>query len=115
MPCYLTFKRRHPRVPHVGPILIKAAGRELPEEILKTRVLGRGGCMFVSPRVLGRGCLVSVALPLGPRVLRAKARVVWERRETVQEVAVGVEFLHLGAQEVSLLETVVPVVESGGF
>ena len=111
----LRFKRRHPRVPFVGPILVKATGRELPEAILRTRVLGRGGCLFVSPRALGRGALVSLVLPLGSRVLRAKARVVWERRESGQEVAVGVEFLHLDPTELSLLETVVPTPAGGGF
>ncbi len=111
----LRFKRRHPRVPFAGSILVKASGRELPETILRTRVLGRGGCLFVSPRTFGRGALVAVALPLGSRVLRAKARVVWERRESAEAVAVGVEFLHLDADDESLLAGVVPTAAGGGF
>lgn len=110
----IAFKRRFPRIVFAAPILVKRVGDSAPEQISRTQVLGLGGCMFVSSRVLGVNSLLAVMLTVRGRVLRAKARVAYELRNPRNEVEIGVEFLHLDALDTALLESVVPEGARGG-
>ncbi|MGE5233026.1 MAG: PilZ domain-containing protein [Acidobacteriota bacterium] len=104
----ITFKRRYPRVEFATPILVKRVGESAPEQMTRTQVLGLGGCMFLSGRTFGPNALLALMLTVRGRVLRAKARVAYERRRPQNEIEVGVEFLHLDALDTALLESVVP-------
>ena len=105
----ISLKRRYPRLSYVTPMLVKRVGAPSSgeEQITRTQVLGLGGCMFHSGRALGVNSMLAVLITVGGRVLRAKARVAWERRVR-EEIEVGVEFLNLDPLDRALLESVVP-------
>jgi PilZ domain-containing protein len=111
----VALKRRYPRVPYLGPVLVKKIGDENGEDLARTRVLGLGGCMFVSPRSLGRGSMLALLLSIKGSIVRTKARVVYELHKSPTEVEVGVEFLHLDAQGRAVLAGAVPTPPLGGY
>ncbi len=99
---------------YATPILVKRVGETSPEQMTRTQILGLGGCMFLSGRTFGPNSLLALMLTVRGRVLRAKARVAYERRSRSNEIEVGVEFLHLDALDTALLESVVPAGAGGG-
>lgn len=109
-------KRRYPRVPVDRPSLVRVLDPEpfqRPfEDFTRTRVLGPGGCMFLSSEPVGFGSLMEMLITLGERVVRADSRVVYEI-ERGSEHEVGVEFLRMSPGDRAYLESVVAA-ESGG-
>lgn len=76
------------------------------EELSRTRTIGLGGCMFVSPESLGYGSLMEVLISFRGGVARTDGRVVWERQRGEQEVEIGIEFLRLRPADRKLLRSV---------
>ncbi len=103
-------KRRYPRVPVDRPALVRVLDPEpfqRPfEDFTRTRVLGSGGCMFVSPEPVGFGSLMELLIALGERVVRADSRVVYEI-EHGSEHEVGVEFLRMSPADRAYVQSVV--------
>ena len=104
-------KRRYPRVPIDRPSLARVLDPEpfqRPfEDFTRTRVLGSGGCMFLSPEPVGFGSLMELHIALGERVVRADSRVVYEREHGQGEHEVGVEFLRMSPADRAYVESVV--------
>ena len=104
-------KRRYPRVPIDRPSLVRVLDPEpfqRPfEDFTRTRVLGSGGCMFVSPEPVGFGSLMEMLIALGERVVRVDSRVVYERERGRGEHEVGVEFLRMSPADRAYVESVV--------
>ena len=111
----IPLKRRFPRVPYLGPVLVKKIGGEEAEDLARTRVLGLGGCMFVSQRSLGRGSMLALLLSIKGTIVRTQARVVYELHKSPSEVEVGVEFLNLDPQARAVLAGAVPTPASGAY
>src|SRR5271169_224058 len=88
-------QRRFPRIPSEHALLVKRAGDESSEALVKTRVLGGGGCMFVHDASLGVGSVVDLLISLPRQVLKARARVVYEIPNRTGDVEVGVEFVEV--------------------
>ena len=57
--------------------MVRVLGGMRPfEEFARTRVIGPGGCMIVSPESLGFGSLMELSISMKGRVLRTDGRVV---------------------------------------
>jgi c-di-GMP-binding flagellar brake protein YcgR len=99
--------RRFPRVPAEHAVMVRLLGTKSFEEFARTRVIGAGGCMFVSEESLGYGSLMELSIALRGRVLKTDCRVVYEIRKTPQEHQVGVEFLRISPTDRAFLESFV--------
>lgn len=99
--------RRFPRAKAERPVLVRRLGEEEPyEAFAKTRVIGLGGCMFVSREALGFGSLMELLISVEGRVLRTDGRVAYELQKG-EEHQVGVEFLRIAPADRAVLESLV--------
>jgi hypothetical protein len=98
--------RRFPRVQAEHAVMLRLLGVRPFEEFARTRVLGPGGCMFVSQESLGFGSLMELSIAVQGRVLRTDSRVVYEIRKGDSH-QVGVEFLRISPADRAFLETVI--------
>jgi len=96
-------KRRYPRVPSENVVLLQKLERGADEELVKTGVIGLGGCMVVSRTPLSPGSLVSLMISVTGQVIRTEARVVWEHKKGPREFHAGLEFLRLLPSDRELL------------
>lgn len=99
--------RRFPRVQAEHAVMLRLLGTKAFEEFARTRVIGPGGCMFVSEESLGFGSLMELSIALRGRVVKTDCRVVYEIRKNDVEHQVGVEFLRISPTDRSFLETFV--------
>jgi PilZ domain len=98
--------RRFPRVQAEHAVMVRLLGVRPFEEFARTRILGPGGCMFVSEESLGYGSLMELSIALQGRVLKTDSRVVYEHVQGSKH-EVGVEFLRISPADRSFLETVI--------
>ena len=103
--------RRFPRVQARHAVMVRLLGPSTFEEFARTRVIGPGGCMFVSEESLGFGSLMELSIALRGRVVKTDSRVVYEIRRSETEHQVGVEFLRISPGDRAYLETLVAMVE----
>ena len=99
--------RRFPRVQAEHAVMVRLLGTKAFEEFARTRVIGPGGCMFVSEESLGFGSLMELSIALRGRVVKTDCRVVYEIRKTPSEHQVGVEFLRISPTDRAFLESFV--------
>jgi hypothetical protein len=99
--------RRFPRVPAEHAVMVRLLGVRPFEEFARTRIIGPGGCMFVSEESLGFGSLMELSIAVQGRVLKTDGRVVYEIRKSPTEHQVGVEFLRITPADRAFLENVV--------
>lgn len=99
--------RRFPRVQATHAVMLRLLGTSVFEEFARTRVIGPGGCMFVSEESLGFGSLMELSIALRGRVVKTDSRVVYEIRRSDTEHQVGVEFLRISSADRTFLETLV--------
>ena len=101
-------QRRFPRIDSENSVLVRSLGAVRQEGLVKTRVVGLGGCMFVNDEPLGVGTFLDLALAISGDVAHTQGRIVYEipRREGVLEV--GVEFLGLSDEGRSLIGALFP-------
>ena len=104
-----TKSRRFPRIQARHAVMVRLLGPSTFEEFARTRVLGPGGCMFVSEESLGFGSLMELSIALRGRVVKTDSRVVYEIRRSETEHQVGVEFLRISAADRAYLETLVAI------
>ena len=102
-----TKSRRFPRIQARHAVMVRLLGPSTFEEFARTRVIGAGGCMFVSEESLGFGSLMELSIALRGRVVKTDSRVVYEIRRSETEHQVGVEFLRISAADRAYLETLV--------
>jgi len=107
-------KRRFPRVPSENAVLVKKLGSESREDFAKTRVIGLGGCMFVSDALLGVGSPIEILISVKGQVAKVRARVVWEQPADGGRFEIGVEFVAIGAADRVILEKLFPTGKSAG-
>ncbi len=99
--------RRFPRIQAEHAVMVRLLGTLPFEEFARTRVLGPGGCMFVSEESLGFGSLMELSIALQGRVLKTDSRVVYEIAKSPTEHQVGVEFLRISPADRTFLESFV--------
>jgi hypothetical protein len=97
--------RRYPRIQCDLPMFVDQIGDGRFQGFSRTKVLGEGGCMFLSPKRVGYLALVEVSISAGGKVVRADGRVVYERSLQPQQVEVGIEFVRLSPADRSHLRT----------
>lgn len=106
--------RRFPRIQAVHAVMVRLLGPSTFEEFARTRVIGPGGCMFVSEESLGFGSLMELSIALRGRVVKTDSRVVYEISRSRSEHQVGVEFLRISSADREYLETLVAQRASAG-
>ncbi|MBI5015583.1 MAG: PilZ domain-containing protein [Deltaproteobacteria bacterium] len=110
MPDEYGSKRKFPRIPSQNALLVKKLAADRVEGFAKTRVVGLGGCMFVSDEHLGVGTPLEILISVRGTVAKAVGRVVYEVPQGPREVHVGVEFLELPAPDREVIESLFPPV-----
>lgn len=106
--------RRFPRIPAEHAVMVRLLGVKAFEEFARTRVIGPGGCMFVSEESLGFGSLMELSIAVRGRVVKTDSRVVYEIRKSPTEHQVGVEFLRISPADRSFIESCVANSRNGG-
>lgn len=101
-------KRRFPRIPSENAVLVKKLGPADMEGFAKTRVVGLGGCMFVSDEPLGVDAYLDLLISVRGRVVKTRGRVVYEIPREGDEVEVGVEFLEISPHDRDIIEELFP-------
>ena len=105
--------RRFPRTQAEHAVMVRLLGVKAFEEFARTRVLGPGGCMFVSEESLGFGSLMELSIALRGRVVKTDSRVVYEIQKSATEHQVGVEFLRISPADRAFIESLVAQRKSG--
>lgn len=106
-------KRKFPRIPSQNAVLVKKLEAERIEGFARTRVMGLGGCMFVSDEPLGVGTPLEILISVHGTVAKAIGHVVYEVPKGPEEVEVGVEFMELPEPDREVIESLFPPVGSG--
>ena len=109
-----TAKRRYPRIPSENAVLVKRLTAEQIEGFAKTRVVGLGGCMFVSDEALGVGAGLEILISVRGRVAKAVGKVVYELPTEDAHREVGVEFVELPEADREVIESLFRQPEAGG-
>jgi len=104
----LKSQRRFPRIPADFAVLVTALGEHGAEAIAKTRVVGLGGCMFIHTESLEIGALVELLISVKGEVVKATARVVFERPLPEGGFETGVEFLFLTDEHRKVVQALFP-------
>jgi c-di-GMP-binding flagellar brake protein YcgR len=99
--------RRFQRVRSQHTVRVRILGERRPESVMQTQVISAGGCMLVSPRSIGFGSLLELAITLEGQVLRVDGRAAWESRVAAGEYQVGIEFLRIHPRDRAQLDSLV--------
>jgi hypothetical protein len=97
-------RRRYPRIPSQNSVLVKRLGDDSLEGFTRTRMVGLGGCMFVSDQSMGVGSFLDLLISVKGSVAKALSKVVYERQFSGNEFEVGVEFVLISDVDRRLLE-----------
>ncbi len=97
-------QRKFPRIPSENAVLVRKLGPEAVEGFAKTRVVGLGGCMFVSDEPVGVDSYLDILISVRGRVVKAQGKVVYERPTRGQEFEVGVEFVGITPHDREIIE-----------
>lgn len=97
-------RRRYPRIPSQNSVLVKRLGDDSLEGFTRTRMVGLGGCMFVSDQSMGVGSFLDLLISVKGSVAKALSKVVYERQFSGKEFEVGVEFVLISDVDRRLLE-----------
>ncbi len=98
-------RRRFPRIASEHTVLVRPLQGETAERFAKTRVVGLGGCMFVSEEAVGVEAILELLIAVGLRVVRVVARVVYEIPHADGGFEVGVEFLEVSPFDRAVVES----------
>jgi hypothetical protein len=98
-------RRRFPRIPSENAVLVKKLEAQRIEGFVKTRVMGLGGCMFVSDEPLGVGTHLEILISVRGVVAKAIGHVVYEVPKKPREIEVGVEFVELTEPDRQVIES----------
>lgn len=92
-------RRRFVRFPAEFAVLVRHLGPSEAENLGKTEVVGQGGCLFIHPQPLGLEETVELFISARGAVLKAKARVAYEKKREDGRYDIGVEFLAMSAED----------------
>lgn len=92
-------RRRFVRFPAEFAVLVRHLGPGEAESLGKTEVVGQGGCLFVHPQALGLEETVELLISTRGVVLKAKARVAYEKKREDGRYDIGVEFLAMSPED----------------
>jgi hypothetical protein len=98
-----SLRRRFPRVASENAILVKRKRDRGPGEVLSTRVIGLGGCMFVHEGPLGVGVSLELSILVGLRLANLNARVVYQNPQRDSIYQIGVEFIDPSPKDLDIL------------
>lgn len=87
--------RRFPRISSEHVVMFRCLDGAEEEDLAKTRVVGLGGCMFVTDEPLEPGTPLELMISVKRRVVRCRARVVYAVHGDPENWHVGVEFLEV--------------------
>jgi hypothetical protein len=96
-------QRRFPRIPSANTVLVRRLQPKEREILSKTRVVGLGGCMFVTDEKLDAGELVEVLIVVSMQVVETRARIVY-LIPSDGRFEVGVEFIQIDSEGRALIE-----------
>jgi hypothetical protein len=96
--------RRYPRISSEHPVRAVVLDGKAAEEFGSTRVIGLGGCSFLSGRSFGVETLLELQIPLSGGVITADARVAYEVPVPGKGLEVGVEFLRVAPRHLARLK-----------
>jgi hypothetical protein len=96
--------RRYPRIHSENPVHVRRVSPRMLEGIAKTRVVGLGGCMFVSGGPIGLDSAVELAINLRGHLVNAVGKVVYEIPKDEGTWEVGVEFVSIAEDDRRILE-----------
>jgi hypothetical protein len=96
--------RRYARIRSENPVHVRRLSPGVLEGIAKTRVVGLGGCMFVSGGPIGTHSAVELAINLRGRMVNAVGKVVYEIPKADGAWEVGVEFVSISEEDRRILE-----------
>lgn len=97
-------RRRYPRVPSENTILLKKLGPADVETFAKTKIVGLGGCMFISDESYGIGSYFDMLISVKNTVVKAMGKVVYEIPEPDGRLQIGCEFIHITDGDRKILE-----------
>lgn len=98
-------KRRFPRISAQHALLVKKLSEQASESLARTEVMGGGGCMFVHDEQLGEGARIQLLISVRGAVVKATAKVAWERPRDDGRYEVGVEFLDVSPEDRGIIES----------
>src|SRR4051794_41939801 len=85
--------RRFPRVQAEHAVMVRLLGVQPFEEFARTRIIGPGGCMFVSEESLGFGSLMELSIAVQGRGVKTRGRGGYGIRQSPTEDHGRVELL----------------------
>ncbi len=85
-------------------MLVTRLGDTVLEEFAATKTLGLGGCCFVSNESVGAGSILEMLISVDQKVVKPKARVIYENQLESERFEVGVEFLDLAEGDKEVLQ-----------
>lgn len=88
-------RRKYRRIPVQNDVMVRRL-EDQERKVSKSKILGMGGLMFTSAEPYGVGTFLDLFVVIGGGVHQMHARVANERRISLGEYEIGVEFLHLG-------------------
>lgn len=98
-------RRKYPRIPSKNSVLVRVLGDKEREGFAKTEIVGLGGCMFASNEALGEGSYLDLLIAVHHTVVKAFAKVAYEKPRDEGRWNIGVEFLQINEEDRKLLET----------
>ncbi|MGC8916741.1 MAG: PilZ domain-containing protein [Thermoanaerobaculum sp.] len=104
-------RRRFVRFPAEFAVLVRQLDPAETENLGKTEVVGRGGCLFVHPYPLGLEETLDLFISARGSVIKAKARVAYETQREDGRWDIGVEFLAMSPEDQQKLQEALAAVE----
>ncbi len=98
-------QRRFPRIPSENTVLVKKTGDGAEEGFAKTKVMGLGGCSFVTDTALAPEERVEVYIAVSGKVVIALGRVAWTAPRPDGQLEVGIEFQEITEEDRRVVET----------
>jgi hypothetical protein len=92
-------------------VLVNRLGDDALEAVTTTRVVGLGGCSFVSTQPFGRSSLLQLIISAADDSVQCLGRVAYER-EVEAGWEVGVEFLFLSEVNQRRIATILAAAET---
>lgn len=96
--------RRFPRIPAENTVLVKKIGDRAEEGFAKTKVMGLGGCCFVTDTLFAPEEHVEIFIAVSGKVVVALGRVVWTADRPDGRHDVGVEFQEISDEDRRVVE-----------
>ncbi len=105
MPEKFNAKRRFPRIATEHTVIVKKLGPDMLEDFSKIRVMGPGGCMFVSDEQFDTGTALELLIAVRGQSIKVRGRVVYEIPKHESEYEIGVEFVDISPRDRHTLES----------